>query len=151
MPSRVRSQLAIQAPPELLARLRSAATAQGRTTTSVCIEALENWLNRAGAAPPSADLAQRVAALEERVRVLAPSLSLAASPQTLLPPDEIETLTTSELSARTGTNRAAWNQWAAAHSTGDVRVHSKAGHWRLVGKTASEGGGPPRWMWERVG
>ena len=52
---RVRAQLAIQAPPELLARLRAAAAAQRRTVTGLVIEWIEAGLSgalpAAGAAP----------------------------------------------------------------------------------------------------
>jgi hypothetical protein len=59
-------------------------------------------------------------------------------------------ITTAELAERTGTNRAAWNNWAAKSSPGDVRDHPQAGGWRLIGKAAAESGGPPRWLWEQA-
>lgn len=68
---RVRAQLAIQAPPELLERLRAAAAAQRRTVTGLVIEWIEAGLSgalpAAGAAPAAAELLERVAALEAAV------------------------------------------------------------------------------------
>jgi hypothetical protein len=70
---RTRSQLAIQAPPELLERLRAAAAAQRRTVTGLVIKWIEAGLSgalpAAGAAPAGpaaagAELLERVAALE---------------------------------------------------------------------------------------
>ena len=43
-PPRVRSQLALQVPAELLARLQAAATASGRTKTSLATQCLEAGL-----------------------------------------------------------------------------------------------------------
>ena len=57
-------------------------------------------------------------------------------------------ITTAELAERTGTNRAAWNNWAAKAAPGAVRHHPQAGSWRLVGKAAGPAGGPARWLWE---
>ena len=68
---RVRAQLAIQAPPELLERLRAAAAVQRRTVTGLVIEWIEAGLSgalpAAGAGPAGADLLERVAALEAAV------------------------------------------------------------------------------------
>jgi hypothetical protein len=80
---RVRSQLAIQAPPELLIRVRDVAEARGRTITSVVLEWIEAGL--AGEAAPSpapaADDA-RVAALEaELVKLAARVTSLEHTPR----------------------------------------------------------------------
>jgi hypothetical protein len=66
---RNRSQLAIQAPPELLERLRAAAAAQRRTVTGLVIEWIEAGLSGtlpAAEVAPAADaeLMERVAALE---------------------------------------------------------------------------------------
>jgi hypothetical protein len=59
-------------------------------------------------------------------------------------------VTTAELAERTGTNRAAWNNWAAKATAGDVRHHPDAGSWRLMGKAPAEVGGPAHWLWEPV-
>lgn len=56
-------------------------------------------------------------------------------------------ITTAELAERTGTNRAAWNNWAGPGRVGQVRNHRQAGPWRLVGQAPPPGGGPLRWLW----
>lgn len=179
---RVRAQLAIQAPPELLERLRAAAAAQRRTVTGLLIEWIEAGLSgalpAAGAAPAAAELLQRVAALEAAVgelqrRPASPERVTAAprsgeplrpplDPLPLIPepasPERVtpaalsgDALTTAELADQTGTNRAAWNNWAGgAGRVGQVRHHPTAGSWRLIGKGPAPGGGPDRWLWEPV-
>jgi predicted DNA-binding protein len=64
--NRAGAQLAIQAPPELLERLRAAATAQRRTATAVVVEAIEAALSgeRPEAAPADAELLERLCAVE---------------------------------------------------------------------------------------
>jgi hypothetical protein len=52
--NRAGAQLAIQAPPELLERLRAAALAQRRTVTALVLEALEVALSSGPAAAPAA-------------------------------------------------------------------------------------------------
>lgn len=59
-------------------------------------------------------------------------------------------ITTAELAEQTGTNRAAWNNWARDKNPGAVRHHPEAGSWRLVGRVPTEAGGPPRALWERA-
>jgi hypothetical protein len=197
---RTRSQLAIQAPPELLERLRAAAAAQRRTVTGLVIEWIEagliGALPAAAAAPAAgAELLERVAALEaglselqahrapaspervnpaprsgERLEPLRvplgrgqleiiganhlrpPADPEAASPERVNPADRSgDALTTAELADQTGTNRAAWNNWAGgADRVGQVRHHPTAGSWRLIGKGPAPGGGPDRWLWEPV-
>ena len=185
--NRAGAQLAIQAPPELLERLRAAASARRQTVTAVVVEAIEAALSgglQAAAAPAAgAQLLERVAALEaavaqlqrpaspERVkaaprsgdalgpgqleiigaRYLSPPEPEAASPERVEPiPRTGDALTTAELSEQTGTSRGSWNNWAGKAAPGDVRHHSTAGSWRLVGKAPAPGGGPDRWLWERV-
>jgi hypothetical protein len=70
---RARAQLAINAPPELLERLRAAAGAQGRTVTAVVVEAIESALSGGlPAAGPTAgaQLLARVETLEAAVAQL---------------------------------------------------------------------------------
>ena len=75
----------------------------------------------------------------------------AASPDRVsLPAQPGDAITTAELAERTGTNRGAWNTWAAKATPGDVRHHPQAGSWRLIGKAALDTGGPARWMWEQA-
>lgn len=196
---RVRTQLAIQAPPELLERLRAAAAAQRRTVTALVIEWIEAGLSgalpAAGAAGGGADLLERVEALERTLEALAENdLRRAASPDRvnpaprsgepvaplrvplgpgqpeilgachLHPPAEPEPaspervtavplpgdgIPTRELAERTGTNPGAWNNWAGRPGrVGQVRHHTTAGSWRLIGKAPAPQGGPPRWLWE---
>jgi hypothetical protein len=72
--NRAGAQLAINAPAELLERLRAAAVAQRRTVTAVVVEAIEAALSGglpAAAAPAAgAQLLERVAALEAAVAQL---------------------------------------------------------------------------------
>jgi len=161
---RVRSQLAIQAPPELLERVRAAAAARGQTVTRLLIGWIEaglaGELPGPGAAVGGADLLERVAALEaitaELAQGLAPRTGGAPSPVRVMPPPPDGAMppppdgaiTTAELAERTGTNRAAWNNWAAKAQPGDVRHHPQAGPWRLAGQASAPGGGPLRWLWE---
>lgn len=74
---RVRSQLAIQAPPDLLERVRAAALARRQTVTALVVEAIEAALSGgpAPAAPAAADLAgpsllERLERLEAAVEAL---------------------------------------------------------------------------------
>lgn len=169
---RIRAQLAVQLPPELLERLRATAAAQRRTVTALLTDWIEAGLAGAlepGAAAPTggSDLAARVAALEAAMAAMQrPPLS---SPKRVSspPPEQVSLLphmgeppipqtgelpasaiTTAELAERTNTNRAAWNNWAAKAAAGDVRSHPGAGSWRLVGKAPAPSGGPARWLWE---
>ena len=80
----------------------------------------------------------------DRLEITAASLEVLALDQPLM----AAAITTAELAARTGTNRAAWNNWASPDRVGQVRSHPQAGSWRLRGKAAAEAGGPPRWLWE---
>ena len=170
--SRVRSQLALQLPPELIARVRHAAAAEGRTITALVtgwIEAgLSVGLTPAAGAPAVdlSDLTERVESLEAALAQLQRPAQKPAPRQALPGPDRLEitaaslevlaldqplmaaAITTAELAARTGTNRAAWNNWASPDRVGQVRSHPQAGSWRLRGKAAAEAGGPPRWLWE---
>lgn len=163
---RVRSQLAIQAPPELLERVRAAAAARGQTVTRLLIGWIEaglaGELPGPGAAAGGAELLERVAALEAITAELAqglaprspnrvspaPRTGVAPSPVRVMPPPPDGAITTTELAERTGTNRAAWNNWAAKAQPGDVRHHPQAGPWRLAGQAPAPGGGPLRWLWE---
>ena len=185
--NRAGAQLAINAPPELLERLRAAAAARRQTVTAVVVEAIEAALSgglQAAAAPAAgAQLLERVAALEaavaqlqrpaspERVKAaprsgdalgpgqleiigarhLRPPEPEAASPERVEPIARTgDAITTAELSEQTGTSRGSWNNWAGKAAPGAVRHHSTAGSWRLVGKAPAPGGGPDRWLWERV-
>jgi hypothetical protein len=164
---RIRTQLAIQATPDLLARVKGAATARGQTITRLLIDWIEAGL--AGDLPAPAagpDLLARVESLEAAMALLqrpappepatmgAGTLEIIGAahlrPAATTAAPAVGAITTAELAQRTGTNRAAWNNWAAKSSPGDVRDHPQAGGWRLIGKVAAESGGPPRWLWEQA-
>ena len=103
-------------------------------------------------AADSSALAVQLAALEQRVAMLEqqarPAPKAPAQQITIEAP--LGAITTAELADRTGTNKGAWNNWAAKASPGQVRHHSQAGSWRLVGKGPGPNGGPDRWLWEQV-
>jgi hypothetical protein len=65
-------------------------------------------------------------------------------------PSPAGAITTNDLAQLTGTNRAAWNNWAAKAAIGAVREHPQAGRWRVVGKGPGPNGGPDRWLWEQA-
>lgn len=156
-----RSQLAINCPLPLLERLRAAAKQQETTATALVLEWIEAGLGGALSSSKSSsrsDLENRLDALERRLDALpaSPIRGMPPSPkQAIRPSPALEAgrpdgaITTAELAERTGTNRAAWNNWAAKATAGDVRHHAEAGSWRLMGKAPAEVGGPARWLWEQ--
>jgi hypothetical protein len=149
---RVRSQLAIQAPPELLARIKAAAATQRRTVTSLLLDWIEAGLASSGRKSKGAvgtDLADRVSQLEAQVAALCPQSGGPPSPERVsLEPQSGDAISTAQLAEQTKTNRASWNNWAAKAKPGDVRQHPDAGSWRLMGKVPAATGGPDRWLWE---
>jgi hypothetical protein len=156
---RVRSQLAIQADPELLQRLRTHAEATGRTVTSLVLEGIEAVLNgRLGAsghgkADPS--LLARIEAVEHRLQQLeaartatvrsTPPAPPPRSPEVAITPITGETIGVPELAALLGVSTKAVSKWAKDHGAGAVRDG-----WRLLGKVPAPGPGVPRWRFERV-
>ena len=156
---RIRSQLAIQLPPELLAELRALAAAQDRTVTALVL----GWI-RAGvatAAPSPADGTDpRLAALEARVTALEsrpmgsplpPAASLSVPP--VAPPAAViqmegGRLTTAQLAAHLGTKRGTINA-RLNRRKGDEIGAIETG-WRCVGRVASAQGGPLQWVWEQI-
>ena len=156
-----RSQLAINCPAPLLQRLRTEAQRQEVTATALVLQWIEAGLDGESgrpSPPSSSDLEARLDALEQRLDALpaAPVRGMPPSPkQAIRPSPALEAgrpdgaITTAELAERTGTNRAAWNNWAAKATAGDVRHHAEAGSWRLMGKAPAEVGGPARWLWEQ--
>lgn len=162
----------------LAKRLREAATARHTTTGALVAQAIEALLagNSASPAPPPSALAAleaRVAKLEANQGVNntlknndesrgdqitsteQPYHGNAVKSQSTTQGCDIITpsqgLTTAELAIQTGTNKAAWNNWASKAAIGDIRHHPQAGSWRLLGKAAPASGGPERWMWEPAG
>ena len=156
-----RSQLAINCPLPLLERLRAAAKQQETTATALVLDWIAAGLDGGlSSSKPSSrpDLENRLDALERRLDALpaSPVRGMPPSPkQAIRPSPALEAgrpdgaITTAELAERTGTNRAAWNNWAAKATAGDVRHHAEAGSWRLMGKAPAEVGGPARWLWEQ--
>jgi len=155
---RVRSQLAIQASPELLERVRAAAAAQRRTVTSLVVEWVEAGLSGALVAPTASaagsDLQTRVQALEKAVADLqsprpttagrAPlPRSDAALPERDAPAGGI---TTAELAERIGMKRGSLNE--RLRRMRGARVGLELDGWRCVGQAPAPGGGPLRWLWE---
>lgn len=164
-----RVQLNVRVDAALAKRLRKAAEARDTfpgVLVAQAIEALLSGTSKPAAqplAPATPDLAAALAALEQRVALLEQASPPAAPPAPPASPDRVITaahlgevpagaITTAELAERTGTNRAAWNNWAGAPGRiGEVRSHPQAGAWRLVGKAAPPAGGPERWLWEPAG
>lgn len=161
----------------LLQRLRMLARERGLSLNVAAGMAFEQLLeagasnqdrqNKQSEASPSADQERRLAALEARVAKLETVRSVvaqappSASPEPAdtqpsawvrLTPEELSgAITTADLAAATGTNRAAWNNWARDKNPGAVRkMKPEVGNWRYLGKAPSEMGGPERGLWERA-
>ena len=156
-------QLNCRIPEELAAKIRAEAERRRQPIGSLVSDALETLLSAdikplASAIKPLAidsKMADRLAALESRVRSLEVGITRKNEQQP--PKEEAPTLemvsgviTTSELAAATGTNRAGWVNWAQGKDQGAVRAHRTAGRWRLMGKAPTDAGGPARLMWEKV-
>lgn len=166
---RIRSQLAVELRPDLLARLRAEAAARRCTITRL----LADWIEADMPGQPAEvtpSVLARIEALEREVADLrgaalsSPDRVIAAprSGDRSLPDQQAQitrsgddlpvegAITTAELAQLTRTNRAAWNNWAAKAQQGDVREHPQAGRWRLAGRAAAAAGGPPRWLWQQA-
>ena len=156
-------QLNCRIPEELAAKIRAEAERRRQPIGSLVSDALEALLATAtnplasDSNPLASDsgIADRVAALESRVRSLEAGITQKNEQQPTK--EEAPTLemvpgpiTTSELAAATGTNRAGWVNWAQGKDQGAVRAHRTAGRWRLMGKAPADAGGPARLMWEKV-
>lgn len=173
------AQLSVELPPELLQRLKAAASASDRPVVALVRRWIEAGLSgaldapAAPAGPDVAELAERVGRIEAELAELrrpAPVLPAAPAPRVerlgdgLLEikgathpqpapqpagPPPASGITTAELAERTGTNRAAWNNWARDKKPGAVRkMPPEVGSWRLAGKGPGPNGGPERWLWE---
>lgn len=169
-------QVNLRVEAELLQRLRMLARERGLSLNAIAGMAFEQLLqaaasnqNKQSEASPSADQERRLAALEARVAELeAVRSAVAQAPESAAPELEPETtqlsgwvrltpeelsgaITTADLAAATGTNRAAWNNWARDKNPGAVRkMKPEVGNWRYLGKAPSEMGGPERGLWERA-
>ena len=150
-------QLNLKMPPELVARLREEAAAEGITLTALAERRLAGGY--LAATPQLSDpVADRLAALEERVVALEAERSprpskrveeLLATPVAAAPHDRGmpvgERLTTPELAELLGVGRSALNNWISRNQPGAERDG-----WRLVDRVRPAAGGPPQWTWERA-
>ena len=147
-----KAQFNVRLDPALAAKLRREAQRRQQTPGILVAEAIELLLSGNSPAPGPAPqgLAEALAALQQRVAKLERSAPAQAPPPPAQLPIELPAgaITTAELAERTGTNRAAWNNWANKAAPGQVRHHPEAGSWRLVGKGAGPNGGPERWRGE---
>lgn len=168
-PRRIRSQLALQVPPELLERLKARAAAEGRSHTSLALQ----WI-RAGleTEPPSAglpDLERRLAAVEaglaalQRGRPPAAPVVAAVAPVAAPAPRPPEprasgpepvpapagAITTAELAERLGMKRGTLNE--RLRRAGGARAGLVTDGWRCAGQLTGPNGGPPQWTWEPAG
>ena len=162
---RIRTQLAIQATPELLTRVKGAATARGQTVTRLLIDWIEAGL--AGDLPAhggGSDLAERITALEAAVadlrrpaspeRVIVAPFEGEALPQRRLTPAEAAgLLTTSEVGKALGlASESAMTNWIRreAAKRGGSAVGAIYRGYRLRGSGLLPGGQKGVWLWELV-
>lgn len=160
MPHRIRHQLAIQCPPDLLERLRAVAAGQRRTVTSLALEWLEAGLaGRLGGADggPGADqLVARIEALEAAVAALQrtprPSPSRGSAPAPL-PAERLaeapdQAITTAELADLLQIRRGTLN--ARVRRGGGPAVGQVIEGWSCIGVVRPPMGGPDRALWEPI-
>ncbi len=149
-------QLNCRVPEALAVRVRAEAERRRQPIGVLVSDALEALL-ATDSKPLAGDskLADRLADLEGRVRSLEAGITQKEEQQPTkgeAPTPEVVSgaLTTSELAAATSTNRAGWVNWAQGKDQGAVRAHRTAGRWRLMGKAATDAGGPARLIWEKA-
>lgn len=156
-PRRVRSQLALQVPPELLERLKARAAAEGRSHTSLALQ----WI-RAGleTEPQSAglhELERRLSAVETALAALqrgrhpaapAPVVAVVA-PVAPAEPAPAGAITTAGLAERLGMKRGTLNE--RLRRAGGARAGLVMEGWRCAGQLTGPNGGPPQWTWEPAG
>jgi hypothetical protein len=145
-------QLNLKMPPELVARLREEAAAEGITVTALAERRLAGGYLVA-TDPVDEQVADRIAALESRVLALEAGRSsrpsAAPTPVAKAPwPTNVadERLGTTQLAKLLGIGRSALLNFAGKNPDGSMF----RGEWRLVGRFALPVGGPPRIIWERV-
>jgi type IV secretory pathway VirB10-like protein len=146
----------------LLERFKAEAKARGISANMAAALAFESWLaggqadTSFGKQPELADVLRRLEVLERKLAKAPPSTPSPAAPPPPAEPAEIPQLgdgaiCTADLATATGTNRAAWNNWARDKNPGAIRkMGPDVGNWRYLGKVPSELGGPDRGMWERA-
>lgn len=165
---RVRHQLVVQLPPDLLARVRAAAAAQDRTITTVVTGWIEAGLTSTAAPVDPADsrrLLDRIEALEAAVRrlesspipapvvahaVLDASPSLPPLPDRRLTAAEAEgLLTLPDVAAALGlASQSSLTNWIRRQN-GDAVGRCFRG-FRLLGKGLLPGAQQPGWLWQRT-
>lgn len=164
-------QLNVRVDAALAAKLKAEAKRRHANPGALVAQALEQFLSGASNAPtslavPSKEWQKPLAALEARVAKLetkpaAPPPAAKTSPDQAKPAPPVEptkipqmgdgAITTADLAIATGTNRAAWNNWARDKNPGAIRkMKPEVGNWRYLGKAPSEMGGPERGLWERA-
>jgi len=145
-------QLNLKMPPELVARLREEAAAEGITLTALAERRLSGGYS--AATPRLSDpVADRLAALEDRVMALEAGRSPRPSrrgEEPLVPIEAAQAepgkrLTTPELAELLGVGRKALGNWVARNQPGAERDG-----WRLMERIRPAAGGPPQWTWERA-
>ena len=165
-------QINLRIEQELLKQMKAEAKQRGLSLNLLAASAFEQLL--AGQAPAEAssskldglaEVIRRLEVLEQKVAKQslqahhlphgpAPAAQAARKPAPAAPKlASVLTngqLSSAELAIATTTSRAGWNNWASEQRVGQVRSHSTAGQWKLVGKAPAPSGGPDRWMWERA-
>ena len=155
----------------LLAQMKAEAKQRGLSLNSLAASAFERFLAGEGTAEASsnkldglAEVLRRLEVLEQKVTKQsqahhlphgpAPAVQAERKPapaaKPMAPVLTNGQLSSAELAIATTTNRAGWNNWASEQRVGQVRSHSTAGQWKLMGKAPAPSGGPDRWMWEAV-
>jgi hypothetical protein len=149
-------QLNCRIPEALAAKVRAEAERRQKPVGVLVSEALDALLST-DSKPIAGDsgIDERLADLEGRVRSLEAGITRKNEQQPTkgeaqVPEMVSGAITTSELAAATGTNRAGWVNWAQGKDQGAVRAHRTAGRWRLMGKAATDAGGPARLIWEKA-
>ena len=155
-------QFNLKLQPELVARLREEAAAEGITLTALAERRLPGSYPATTSQLPD-PVADRLAALEDRVVALEADRSprpsrrgeelLAPTPVAEAPhgrgtPDPTsvgDRLTTAELAELLGLTRNALNNWVRRNQPGAERDG-----WRPVERVRPVAGGPPQWTWERA-
>jgi hypothetical protein len=161
-------QLNLKMPAPLVARLREEAAAEGITLTALAERRLAGGYPVASPQLPD-PVADRLAALEERVLVLEARGVRRAAPAASKPVEQLllatlvaeaphdrgdgaaaspvgERLGTTELAKLLGIGRSALLNFASKRPDGSVF----RGEWRLAGRVVLPMGGPRRIVWERV-
>lgn len=170
---RVRHQLALQLPPELLAQIRDVAARQDRTVTAVVRGWIEVGLTGAAAPPVAGVEPERIDALARRVEALEAALAALQGEPAMLPagpPPRGEQAPPVLTSPERGNVHPPAEGPAGAITTGELanlldmrpatlaeRVRRRGGGigfeangWRIVGSSKPASGGPPRWLWQPI-